>query len=41
MGGETVHCVDEFCCLGYVLGSGGGAEEASQTMVKCGWKKFR
>jgi hypothetical protein len=23
------------------LRSGGGAEEASRTRVKCGWKKFR
>jgi hypothetical protein len=24
-----------------MLDSGGGAEEASRTRVKCGWKKFR
>jgi hypothetical protein len=39
--GVTIDCVDEFCYLGDMLGSGGGAEEASRTRVKCGWKKFR
>jgi hypothetical protein len=39
--GVTIDCVDEFCYLDDMQGSGGGAEEASRTRVKCGWKKFR
>jgi hypothetical protein len=34
----TINCVDEFCYLGDMLSSGGVAEEASRTWVKCGLK---
>src|SRR5664279_5032424 len=37
----SVVCVDEFCYLGDMLGSMGGAGEASRVRVKCAWKKFR
>ena len=30
-----------FCYLGDMLGAGGGAEEATWNIVRCGWAKFR
>ena len=33
-------CVKKFCYLGDMLGSGGGADEASRTRVGCAWGKF-
>jgi hypothetical protein len=38
-GDRNVECVDEFCYLEDMMGSGGGAEEASR--VQCAWAKFR
>ena len=32
--------VDKFCYLGDIIGAAGGAEDASRTRVRCGWKKF-
>ena len=29
-----------FCCLGDVIGKGGGAEESSMARVRCAWRKF-
>jgi len=39
--GGKLECVDSFCYLGDMIGSGGGAEEASRTRVRCAWGKFR
>ena len=36
-----LECVSKFCYLGNVIGSGGGAEEASRAGVRCAWGKFR
>ena len=36
-----LECVDKFCYLGDMIGSGGGAEDASSMRVKCAWGKFR
>ena len=33
--------VSKFCYLGDMIGSGGGAEEASRARVQCAWGKFR
>ena len=33
--GTSVKCVDEFCYLGDILGSGGGAGDASRMRVIC------
>ena len=33
--------MDKFCYLGDMIGSGGGAEDASGMRVKCAWGKFR
>ena len=33
--GDTLECVDKFCYLGDMIGSGGGAEEASMMRVRC------
>ena len=41
LGEDSLELVDEFCYLGDMLDSGGGAESATITRVKCGWKKFR
>ena len=38
--GDMLECMDKFCNLGYMIGSGGGAEEASRMRVKCAWRKF-
>ena len=35
---DRLESVDKFCCLGDMLGAGGGAEEA--TVNRCGWTKF-
>lgn len=37
----NVECVGKFCYLGDMIGSGGGAEEASRARVRCAWAKFR
>jgi hypothetical protein len=37
----NVECVEKFCYLGDMMGSGGGAEEASRARVRCAWAKFR
>ena len=36
-----LECVSKFCYLGDMIGSGGGAEEASRARVRCAWGKFR
>jgi hypothetical protein len=36
-----LECVSKFCYLGDMIGSGGGAEEASRARVWCAWGKFR
>ena len=36
-----LECVSKFCYLGDMIGSGGGAEEASRAGVWCAWGKFR
>ena len=33
-------CVSKFCYLGDMIGSSGGAEEASRARVWCAWGKF-
>ena len=40
-GDGNVECVEKFCYLGDMMGSGGGAEEASRARVRCAWAKFR
>ena len=32
--------MDKFCYLGDMIGSEGGAEEASRARVQCAWAKF-
>ena len=39
--GDTLECVDKFCYLRDMIGSGGGAEEASSMRVKYAWGKFK
>ena len=39
--GDKLECVNKFCYLGDMIGSGGGAEEASRMRVRCAWAKFR
>merc|ERR1711954_601866 len=41
LAGNNLEVVDKFCYLGDMLDASGGAESASITRVKCGWKKFR
>ena len=41
LNGDSLECVDKFCYLGDIIGSGGGAEDASSMRVKCAWGKFR
>ena len=36
-----LECVSKFCYLGDMIGSNGGAEEASRARVHCAWGKFR
>ena len=38
--GTRLEIVDKFCYLGDMIGAAGGAEDASRTRVRCGWKKF-
>ena len=39
---ETAHeAVQQFCYLGDMLSTGGGAEASSVTRTRCAWKKFR
>jgi len=38
---DKLECVEKFCYLGYLIGAGGGAEEASRARVRCAWEKFR
>ena len=33
LNGDTLECVDKFCYLGDMIGSGGGAEDASSMRV--------
>ena len=37
---QKLACVDKFCYLGDMIGTGGGAEEASRVRVRCAWVKF-
>src|ERR1700755_1816350 len=37
----SLEVVDRFCCLGDVIGAGGGAEDASRARVRRAWAKFR
>ena len=41
LNGDTLECVDRFCYLEAMIGSGEGAEAASSMGVKCAWGKFR
>ena len=41
LNGDSLECVDKFCYLGDMIGSGGAAEDASSMRVKCAWGKFR
>ena len=36
-----LECVSKFCYLWDMIGSSGGAEEASKARVQCAWGKFR
>jgi hypothetical protein len=38
---NKLKCVEKFSYLGDMIGSGGGAEEASRARVRCAWSKFR
>jgi len=38
---EKLECVSKFCYLGDMIGSSGGAEEASKARVRSAWCKFR
>ena len=38
---DKLECVEKFCYLGDMIGSGGGSEEAARTRVRCAWAKFR
>ena len=35
LNGDSLECVDKFCYLRDMIDSGGGAEDASSTRVKC------
>src|SRR3989454_3745714 len=39
-GGGGLECDTKFCYLGDMIGSGGGAGDASRTRVRCAWGKF-
>ena len=41
LAGESFECVQEFCYLGDVICSGGGADASSVARIRSGWKKFR
>ena len=38
---DTLECVDKFCYLGDMIGSGGAAEDAPSMRVKCAWGRVR
>ena len=38
--GTKLDSVDKFCYFGDMIGAAGGAEDASSTRVRYGWKKF-
>ena len=38
---DKLECVEKFCYLGDIIGSGGGSEEAARAIVRCAWAKFR
>src|SRR5664279_5503113 len=38
---ENLKCVEQFCYLGDMIGTGGGAEDASRVRTRCAWAKFR
>jgi hypothetical protein len=38
---DKLECVEKFCYLGDMIGSGGGSEEAARARVRCAWAKFR
>ena len=40
LNGDTLECVDKFCYLEDMIGSGGGTEEASSMRVKCAWESL-
>ena len=37
LNGDSLECVDKFCYLEDMIGSGGCAEDASSMRVKCAW----
>ena len=37
LNGDSLECVDKFCYLGDMIGSGGGGEDASSMRVTCAW----
>ena len=37
---ENLECVEQFCYLGDMIGTG-GAEDASRVRTRCAWAKFR
>ena len=39
--GDMLECVNKFCYLEDMIGSGGDAKDASRMRVKCAWGKFR
>ena len=39
--GEVLEGVNKFCYLGDMLNGEGGSRLASNSRVRCGWKKFR
>ena len=42
LNGDSLECVDKFCYLGDMIGSGRGAEDEAPSMrVKCAWGMFR
>ena len=41
IGNSSYETVQQFCYLGDMLSSGGGAEASSITRTRCAWKKFR
>ena len=41
IGNSSYEAVQQFCYLGDMLSTGGGAEASSATRTRCAWKKFR
>src|SRR6266568_2183306 len=39
-GSDGLECVTKFCYLGDMIGTAGGAEDASRTGIRCAWGKF-